>query len=113
MHSLSACIVNTDVCNRDFGVGEQDMEMVLSVQERGTFGCADRFVGHGHFAQGLAFVVVGGCAGGRDEFVGVIAVVCPTVIHGIFIRIEGIGEFESIAIGVGMTMGDGCSFEWG
>ena len=40
MHSLSACIVNTDFCNRDFGVGEQDMKMVLSVQERGTFGCA-------------------------------------------------------------------------
>ena len=62
--------------------------MVLYVQERGAFGFADRFVGHGHFTQGLTFVVVGGCAGGRDEFVGILAVGGPTVIHGIFIRIE-------------------------
>ena len=60
--------------------------------------------------QAVYVVVVGGGAGGRDEFVGVIAVVCPAVVHGIFIRIQGVGEFESIAIGVGVAVGDGSTF---
>ena len=72
--------------------------------------CREALVAHRNFSQCLAFVVVGGGAGGRDEFVGVIAVVCPAIVHGIFIRIQGVGEFESIAIGVGVAVGDGSTF---
>jgi len=79
----------------------------------GAVGCADVFVSNGEFAEGLSFVVAGGGAGGCDEFVGIISVCGPTVIHGIFFGSQGIGKFKAHAIGVGMIVCDGSSFQRG
>ena len=76
----------------------------------GAVGRADIFIPNGEFTECLSFVVAGGGSRGGDEFEGIISAGCPTIIHGVFFSAEGIGEFETHAIGVGMIVCDGSSF---
>jgi len=79
----------------------------------GVVGGCDIFIADGEFAECLSFVVAGCGSGGGDEFEGVITIGGPAIIYGVFVGAEGVGEFETHAIGVGMIVCDGSSFQRG
>lgn len=79
----------------------------------GVVGGCNIFVANGEFTECLSFVIVGCSSGWGDEFEGVITIGGPAIIYGVFVGAECVGKFEAHAIGVGMIVCDGSSFQRG